>query len=348
MKNSFLKIYFMLIIMKFASNYTVFKKVKSFKAQNGLLCIKALNKEIFSSSFSYPNNNITLWNITSGTIIRNLTGHDKFIWTLEVLNDGTLVSGSDDKTIKLWNTTTGQVIKTLKGHTNSVKCMTSITNEILASGSKDKTIRLWHLKSGNEIQKLTEQNMGEVYCLALLNDDRLASGSHDGIIRLWDIKTGDVTLKLEDNFAAIKSMLLLNEHTLASAIDDAEGTIKFWNTTNWKETKILKGGFGTKSLLLLNDNFLNSCKDVVKLWDNDGGYSSVNISSKFKTDTIECLAKLDDSLFFSGSKNQTIILWSISSSYKSTVTTAAYSSNSLIISNNFFVNIFLFFVILSF
>ena len=94
MKNSFLKIYFILIIMKFSSNYTVFKKVKSFKAQNGLLCIRALNKEIFSSSFSYPNNNITLWNITSGTIIRNLTGHEKFIWTLEVLNDDTLVSES--------------------------------------------------------------------------------------------------------------------------------------------------------------------------------------------------------------------------------------------------------------
>ncbi len=37
--------------------------------------------------------------------------------------DGTLASGSDDRTIKIWNTITGQEIKTLTGHTDYVDCL---------------------------------------------------------------------------------------------------------------------------------------------------------------------------------------------------------------------------------
>ena len=48
-----------------------------------------------------------------------------------MLQDGTLASGSFDKTIRLWDTKTGQSTKVLNGHTNWVFSLTV------------NTIRLW-------------------------------------------------------------------------------------------------------------------------------------------------------------------------------------------------------------
>ena len=60
-----------------------------------------------------------------------------------LLSDGTLASGSMDKTIKIWDTSSGTCIKTLKGHTHSVNSLCLLTDGTLASGSYDNTIKIW-------------------------------------------------------------------------------------------------------------------------------------------------------------------------------------------------------------
>jgi WD40 repeat protein len=59
---------------------------------------------------------IKLWDITSGQLIRTLTGHTSdILWSVDLLNNGqTLVSGSFDQTIKLWNWSTGECLSTIK------------------------------------------------------------------------------------------------------------------------------------------------------------------------------------------------------------------------------------------
>ena len=58
---------------------------------------------------------IKLWDITSGQLIRTLTGHTNYIlWSVDLLNSQTLVSGSYDQTIKLWNWSTGECLRTIQ------------------------------------------------------------------------------------------------------------------------------------------------------------------------------------------------------------------------------------------
>ena len=60
-------------------------------------------------------NTINLWDITSGQLIRTLTGHTFWIWrSVDLLNSQTLVSGSQDQTIKLWNWSTGECLSTIQ------------------------------------------------------------------------------------------------------------------------------------------------------------------------------------------------------------------------------------------
>ena len=58
--------------------------------------------------------------------------------------DGTIASGSYDKTVRLWEADTGDLIHTLIGHTSSVNSVAfSPDGRTIVSGGSDKTVRLW-------------------------------------------------------------------------------------------------------------------------------------------------------------------------------------------------------------
>jgi WD40 repeat protein len=74
-------------------------------------------------------NTIKLWDITSGQLIRTLTGHSGWIrLTVDLLNSQTLVSGSSDQTIKLWNWSTGECLATIQTNSdiNSLAVLNSV------------------------------------------------------------------------------------------------------------------------------------------------------------------------------------------------------------------------------
>jgi WD40 repeat protein len=74
-------------------------------------------KQITSSILASGSSDKTiLIDITSGQLIRTLTGHtSSILWSVDSFNNGqTLVSGSEDQTIKLWNWSTGECLSTIQ------------------------------------------------------------------------------------------------------------------------------------------------------------------------------------------------------------------------------------------
>jgi WD40 repeat protein len=65
------------------------------------------------------------------------------VFSLVLLPDGTLASGSADNTIKIWNPSTGTCLRTLSGHANWVFSLALFPDGTLASGSRDQTIKIW-------------------------------------------------------------------------------------------------------------------------------------------------------------------------------------------------------------
>ena len=74
-------------------------------------------------------------------MIKTLNGHTNVVFSLTVLQNGNLVSGSVDNTIKIWNQTTGALIQTLAGHTDGVDALTVLQNGNLVCGSRDNKIK---------------------------------------------------------------------------------------------------------------------------------------------------------------------------------------------------------------
>ena len=317
MKNLIIStIYLILIIIKLGLTYTEIYPLNIAKAFE-VFGLKVINKE-FVATCHWGVANIGIWDLKNNKLEAIVTSHAKTVTSLELLNDGTLVSCSEDLTIKLWNITTRKEIKTLKGtHTETgqsepFRCVVSKTlaNEIIATGSEHSSIRLWNITTGLRIKELsqtTNETAKGVHSLLLLNDGRLAAGEKDTKIRLWNI-IDNSSLDLNSN-CVVECLLQLNDEKLASGCEKSS-EIKIWNIKNGNLIKILESsenGF-LSFVLLTNEIFASGSSDgELIFWNISTGY--INSKKKIHDHIVWSLVKLQDGKFVSGSNDKKAILW---------------------------------------
>jgi len=126
------------------------------------------------------NKNLSNYNISLKKPIRTLNHHTDWIFSLSVLNDGRLISGSYDSSIIIYNKTTYKPDLTIKEHNGSVCYITQLSSGIIASCSKDKTIKLFNIKGNNyNILQTLNYHTDTVYKIIELKNKYLVSCSSD-------------------------------------------------------------------------------------------------------------------------------------------------------------------------
>src|SRR3954453_24249902 len=134
---------------------------------------------------------LRLWDVDSGKLLREFTGHEGWSHCAAFTPDGKQVlSGGTDRALRLWDVATGQQVRTFAGHTAEVRTVAvSPDGRLALSGSGDKTLRLWELATGKELRRL-EGHAG--WCGGCFSPDgkRVLSFSPDRTVRLWEVATG--------------------------------------------------------------------------------------------------------------------------------------------------------------
>ncbi|KAI8913256.1 WD40-repeat-containing domain protein [Gorgonomyces haynaldii] len=130
---------------------------------------------------------LLVWNTQSDTVKR-FSGQEGAIFGISFLDQNTVASCSDDRTIRIWNIDTGLIEKTLYGHLARVwKC--KIVNAHLLSISEDGTIKQWDLEK-QECIKTIQAHTHNVWSFDVdLENDILISGGGDAGIKAWDLKS---------------------------------------------------------------------------------------------------------------------------------------------------------------
>jgi WD40 repeat protein len=140
------------------------------------------------------NNNVNIYSLDTGDLVRSLQGHTSAIWNLALIsgNNGELLSSaSNDGTVRLWNLTSNTCKFILQGYSTGVTVSKQISSDVLASSGYDGTIRLWNIASGDLIRTLTGHSNYIFNSIDLLNKTILVSGSKDMTIKLWNWSTGE-------------------------------------------------------------------------------------------------------------------------------------------------------------
>ena len=93
---------------------------------------------------------IKIINIQNYNIEMNITGHELWVNTVKVLDDGVIISGSTDKTVKLWNILEGNCLFTLRGHDATINDLIQVKSGEIICCLFNGSIKIWReKKEGN-------------------------------------------------------------------------------------------------------------------------------------------------------------------------------------------------------
>jgi WD40 repeat protein len=145
-------------------------------------------------------NDVKLYQVSSGALLRTLTGHTFSTFEVRFSPDGTMVaSAAGDNKAKIWRVSDGALLKTLSGHTFFVNSVAwSPNNANLATGSWDMTVKIWNVSTGGLIRTLSGHSDAVTSVRYSPDGLVLASGSSDSRIFEWDPATGVLIRALSD------------------------------------------------------------------------------------------------------------------------------------------------------
>ena len=122
-----------------------------------------------------------VWDLESRSCVSVLSGHEQAVWAAICFEDGSILTGSADKTIKRWK---GNVCEhTYTGHSDCVRALAHFPGVGFASAGNDCSIRLWAL-SGDCLMVLNG-HQSFVYSLSVFPSGDIVSSSEDKTCKVW-------------------------------------------------------------------------------------------------------------------------------------------------------------------
>uniref|UniRef100_A0A2I3LTY5 SOCS box domain-containing protein n=1 Tax=Papio anubis TaxID=9555 RepID=A0A2I3LTY5_PAPAN len=141
------------------------------------------------------NGQIKIWEVQTGLLVLNLSGHQDVMRDLSFTPSGSLilVSTSRDKTLRIWYLNKhSKQIQVLLGHLQWVYCCSiSPDCSMLCSVAEEKSVFLWSIRSYMLIWKLEGHQSSVVSCDSSPNSALLVTASYDTNMIMWDPYTSE-------------------------------------------------------------------------------------------------------------------------------------------------------------
>ncbi|KAH7924649.1 WD40 repeat-like protein [Leucogyrophana mollusca] len=136
---------------------------------------------------------IRLWDVDTGSSVKELQPHTNAVWYLSFSPDGACIAtGSSDGSCQVLDISTGKtVVGPIRGHTDAVISLVySPDSRLLVTASDDGSIRAWDGATGQEVGSPMLLPMIPIHCIAISADGkRIASASSDKTVGLWNLET---------------------------------------------------------------------------------------------------------------------------------------------------------------
>ena len=208
-----------------------------------------------------------LQNIHSNSLSNNfktLKYHFDIINYLDKLNNGKLVSCSDDKSLKIYKENTFEVQLSIEEHSKRINSFTQLRDGRIITCSADHTMKLIKLIGDNcyQIDQTLTGHYGDVYKIIEIKENELISISKDKTMKIWILNKNNkfeyITTIIFQNKNSNCNILKLNEKEFVTSSCQDE-CLKFWNLNNYSFiTSIdnIKTPWPLKTLTLLENDIL--------------------------------------------------------------------------------------------
>jgi len=189
-----------------------------------------------------------LWDVTTGTRVAVLEGHEDFIAAHAFSPDGTRVAtASYDGTVRLWDAMSGEPITSLVGHDAWVMAVAFTPDgRLVVTSSKDGTARTWDATTGaaRRVLRATSPASGNlpggILLQALAPDGtRLALVDVDRVTSVWDVTSGSRLTTCASHAHQIVEVEFSRDGTRL-ATGSTDGTARLWDPVTGEELATLR------------------------------------------------------------------------------------------------------------
>ncbi|KAK6331742.1 Mitochondrial fission protein [Orbilia javanica] len=129
--------------------------------------------------------------------------------------NGTLVSGSADKTLRQWDLSTGRCVQTLD-------ILWTASNNAPSEDSGWSFASLGRSSSRSNLPEANADFVGALQCF----DAALACGTADGLVRLWDLRSGQVHRSLVGHTGPVTALQFDDTYLVTGSMDRS---IRIWD-----------------------------------------------------------------------------------------------------------------------
>jgi WD40 repeat protein len=217
---------------------------------------------------------VRLWDLSSGTEIKRLSGAKKSLDCVALSPDGTLVAaGGIDESIHLWSLPDGKALKPLAGHKKRILTLCfSPDGKTLASAGEEGEIKLWEMPSGKSAGTIPV-GIHRVHQLAFAPNGKALSCAIVGSgVRTWDWPGKQEQPKFDGAGQARGLGFDSSGDYFATAHED--GSVKLWSVAERKPVETYLGHDGTVLVAALSPDgkrIASAGADrKVKLWAAKG------------------------------------------------------------------------------
>lgn len=224
------------------------------------------------------NRNVCLFDVNTGQLLHEMTGHTQEIWGAAFTADGKqALTGSWDQSIRVWDVTTGKQSRAFNNVRDHVRCLAlSPDGKLLAAGhfavvNGPGTIRLWDVAKGTEVRVMKGHEL-EVTSVAFSADGKsLVTSSFDKTVRIWRVADGKEVKCLKGHTGRIECAVFTpNGQRVVSCAGESDPTLRLWDVSSGKqlgESEQVAEGFLSLAALPDNRHCLTAGKDgSIRLW----------------------------------------------------------------------------------
>lgn len=213
---------------------------------------------------------IKLWDVASGSLIKTLGADMPYMITVAVSPDGNLMATGDvEGTIRIWDIGSGLELFSMSNNDNSVwQVLFSPDGQILASANPNGTVQLWDVATGEILRTLAGHEM-DVFQVAFSPDRQLlASGGYDQTVKLWDVASGQELYTLTGHTDSVGMVDFSPDGTVLVSVG---GTLKLWDVASGQElltmesetSRFILAQFSPDGMKLATTNAFS----IIELWN---------------------------------------------------------------------------------
>ena len=235
-------------------------------------------------------------------------GHQGAVRALAVLPDGSVVSGSDDKTLRRWDPNRGECLQVWVGHTGAVRAVVILSDGSVVSAGDDKELRHWDPDTAQCIGCWTGHT-DKVTALGVTPSGSVVSVSHDKTLRHWEPSTGRTLGTWDGHIDLIKAVAVLPDGSVVTGSRD--NTLRHWGLDREGCLNTWEGHEGMiTALAVLPEGSIVSAStdDTLRCWDPRSGKCTNTLRSGARN-VIRGFSLLPDGSLISASDKKILQRW---------------------------------------